>query len=152
MNEQPFEKYLIIFSKRYEEITPLFEKSGLEVHANDKAPDNLITCLEVIDKETSQLIGGAALIFLNGEYVLRAVAVDEKYRGRGIGKILVNSVLNEVDRLGGRRIFLSARIPKFYEKLGFDIVNRDNAPNVSNCLSCKRFQVNCYAEIMKYEW
>lgn len=54
-----------------------------------------------------------------------ALVVDEKYRGSGIGTMLMNKVIEESKASGYKRVELDSGFPrvnahKFYEKLGFE--------------------------------
>ena len=40
----------------YYKLVPLFIKSGLEIHEEDPVPEGLVTCFELVDEETEELI------------------------------------------------------------------------------------------------
>ncbi len=52
---------------------------------------------------------------------LRGMAVEPGWRDRGVGRALVDRLLDEVGRLGGGLIWCNARSPaaRFYERAGF---------------------------------
>ncbi|RZL05186.1 MAG: GNAT family N-acetyltransferase, partial [Pedobacter sp.] len=58
-------------------------------------------------------------------YKLHKLYVLPEMHGKGIGKILMNEVLNQVKRLGGRALHLNVnkknKAKTFYEKAGFEI-------------------------------
>lgn len=58
---------------------------------------------------------------LAGSWRVRAMAVDEDFRGLGIGDMLLDAVLDHARRGGGRHVWCSARTPSegFYERAGF---------------------------------
>ncbi|MEK6280427.1 MAG: ribosomal protein S18-alanine N-acetyltransferase [Acidobacteriota bacterium] len=63
------------------------------------------------------------------ELHINNVAVREKYRGRGIGFDLLNSILREGRRAGATRAFLELRAGNtaalaLYEKCGFQVTSR----------------------------
>lgn len=133
----------------YFKLVPLFIKSGLEIHEDDPVPAGLITCFEMLDEETGYLVGASGLVHHKGIYIVRCIAVDEKYRGNGYGRKLVEIVLEEAKNHGAKEAWLTAKIPKFYEKFGFEVVDRSVAPRISNCQECKQFHNGCESEIMR---
>lgn len=133
----------------YFKLVPLFIKSGLEIHEDDPVPAGLITCFEMLDEKTGYLVGASGLVHHKGIYIVRCIAVDEKYRGNGYGRKLVEIVLEEAKNHGAKEAWLTAKIPKFYEKFGFEVVDRSVAPRISNCQECKQFHNGCESEIMR---
>lgn len=133
----------------YFKLVPLFIKSGLEIHEDDPVPAGLITCFEMLDEETGCLVGASGLVHHKDIYIVRCIAVDEKYRGNGYGRKLVEIVLEEAKNHGAKEAWLTAKIPKFYEKFGFEVVDRSVAPRISNCQECKQFHNGCESEIMR---
>lgn len=133
----------------YRKLVPLFIKSGLEIHEEDPTPTGLVTCFEMVDEKTGELIGASGLVHDNGLYIVRCIAVDEKYRGNGYGRLLVEVVLEELNQLQAKEAWLTAKIPGFYKKFGFEVIDRVVAPRISNCQECPQFQNGCESEIMK---
>ena len=62
--------------------------------------------------------------------------------------MLVREILNEAERRGADKVFLNAKIPDFYQKLGFEILQREKAPAISDCSTCSRYLHGCKPEIM----
>ncbi|MEM1610132.1 MAG: GNAT family N-acetyltransferase [Sulfolobales archaeon] len=60
-----------------------------------------------------------------GGYI-RAIAVDERYRGRGIGRLLMDAAERDIFRYRGNSFLLVSgfnyRAVKFYRSLGYEIV------------------------------
>ena len=46
---------------------------------------------------------------------------------------------------------LVAKVPTFYQKLGFDIISREEATDISHCFTCEQFQVDCFPSIMRLD-
>lgn len=133
----------------YRKLVPLFIKSGLEIHEEDPIPTGLVTCFEMVDEKTGELIGASGLVHDNDLYIVRCIAVDEKYRGNGYGRLLVEVVLEELNQLQAKEAWLTAKIPGFYKKFGFEVIDRVVAPRISNCQECPQFYNGCESEIMK---
>jgi amino-acid N-acetyltransferase len=71
---------------------------------------------------------------------VKALAVDDLYRGRGIGTRLVEWAIEESRRLQIRRLMTLTYEQRFFEKLGFDVVNKDTLPLKvwSDCVRCPK--------------
>lgn len=136
----------------YYKLVPLFIKSGLEIHEEDPVPEGLVTCFELVDEETEELIGASGLVNYKGRFIVRCIAVDEKYRGKGHGRQMVEVVLKELHKLQASEAWLTAKIPRFYEKFGFEVVDRSVAPRISNCQACPQFHNGCESEIMRIQF
>ena len=65
-----------------------------------------------------------------GEYgLLRSLAVDSKWRGRGIGKALTSGLVERARADGLKAVYLLTGTAEAYlSRLGFDKVERDDAP------------------------
>lgn len=132
----------------YETLVDLFVRSGLEINPEDPRPEGLITCFELFDEESGRRIGASGICRDHGEYVLRCVAVEEEFRGRGYGMQLVRAVIDEAEQSGAKRLWLTAKVPKFYEKFGFRVVPREEAPFVTKCVECPQYHNGCESEVM----
>jgi len=75
---------------------------------------------------------------------VRSLAVDEPYRGRGIGSRLVEWCVEEARRLQIRRLMSLTYEQKFFEKLGFEVVPKETLPLKvwSDCVRCPK-RDNC---------
>jgi len=71
---------------------------------------------------------------------VRALAVDDAYRGRGIGTDLVGWCIDESRRLQIRRLMSLTYEQRFFEKLGFEVVDKDTLPLKvwSDCVRCPK--------------
>ena len=72
---------------------------------------------------------------------VRSLVVLEEARNRGVGAKLVEACLRESEELGVKRVFALTYRPKFFEKLGFTIVDKAVLPHKiwTDCLKCVRF-------------
>jgi amino-acid N-acetyltransferase len=82
---------------------------------------------------------GLAIIWADLAEV-RSLAVDEKYRGKGIGSDLVRWCIDEARRLQIRRLMSLTYEQRFFEKLGFEVVSKDLLPLKvwSDCVRCPK--------------
>jgi amino-acid N-acetyltransferase len=82
---------------------------------------------------------GLAIIWADLAEV-RSLAVDDAWRGKGIGKALVNWCIAEARRLQIRRLMSLTYEQTFFEKLGFVVVEKDTLPLKvwSDCVRCPK--------------
>jgi len=75
---------------------------------------------------------------------VRSLAVDEEFRGRGVGRRLVEWAAEEAGRLQIRRLMSLTYEQAFFEKLGFEVVSKDTLPLKvwSDCVRCPK-RDNC---------
>ncbi len=75
---------------------------------------------------------------------IKSLAVDEANKEKGIGKMLVTAALEQAEQLGVPRVFALTLEPDFFEKLGFEIVEKETLPMKvwSDCAKCPK-QQNC---------
>jgi amino-acid N-acetyltransferase len=72
---------------------------------------------------------------------IKSLAVAESHQGRGFGRQLVLACLEEGRTLGLGRIFALTYKPGFFEKLGFQIVDKATLPHKvwTECIRCPKF-------------
>lgn len=72
---------------------------------------------------------------------IRSLAVLEVERRKGIGSKLVRVCLREARRLDIRRVFVLTYKPSFFQKIGFEVVDKATLPHKiwSDCLKCVKF-------------
>lgn len=92
------------------------------------------------------------MVYDKDVFILKTVAVKKEFQGRGLGRLLVQRAEAEARKRGAQCLYLNAKVPEFYKKLGFEIIRRDDAPDISDCQNCHRYHNGCESEIMKKEW
>ncbi|MGD9020135.1 MAG: N-acetyltransferase [Desulfuromonadales bacterium] len=93
-----------------------------------------------VDQE--QVVGAAALnICWEDLAEVRSLVVDEGFAGRGIGKNLVEACLAEARTLGIGRVFALTYQQRFFEKLGFTMIDKSELPQKiwGDCIKCAKF-------------
>ncbi len=75
---------------------------------------------------------------------IKSLAVDGNTTGRGVGKALVAAATEQAGNIGLPRIFAFTLTPDFFQKLGFEIIEKDDLPMKvwSDCATCSK-QQNC---------
>lgn len=120
----------------------LFIRGGLEV-GNEPIPSKFIRILAL--KEEDYLAG--ASLGIRGEYlVVDSIAVDERLRGRGIGKKLMKELLFDLPY--DKDLYLMAKAPGFFKSLGFEDLPLEQCPPVFGCLNCEKLGVDCFPQAM----
>jgi len=72
---------------------------------------------------------------------VRALAVDSRVAGRGIGSALLEQALEEARRLGLPRVFTLTYVPGFFERHKFAPFDKAEFPHTvwSECVRCHKF-------------
>jgi amino-acid N-acetyltransferase len=99
----------------------------------------------VVAEEGGRIVGCGAL-HLYGTHLaeIRSIAVSPQSKGRGIGRALVNALMEESQRHMVTCVCLFTRTPEFFRHLGFEIANREVLPDkiYKDCIHCPRL-MNC---------
>ena len=99
----------------------------------------------IIAKKDDTIVGFGALHFHAydlGE--LRSLIVSDKCRGEGIGKGMVNTMLEEGKSLNVKKIFTLTYEQGFFESIGFKEIPKESLPAHkiwADCVKCKHFPV-----------
>ncbi len=100
---------------------------------------------EMIDGERSgprpRVIGCVALSIIWADLAeVRSLAVEEEFRGRGVGRRLVEWAIDESRRLQIRKLMALTYEQAFFEKLGFEVVTKESLPlkTWSDCVRCPK--------------
>ena len=75
---------------------------------------------------------------------IRSLAVDEEEQKQRIGSLLVQACIDEAKELGIRKIFCLVRKPAFFERHGFQLIDKMELPQKvwAECYRCPKFP-NC---------
>ena len=87
------------------------------------------------------VVGCVAVTIIWADLVeVRALAVDESQRGKGIGSQLVRWAVDECRRLQIRKLMSLTYEQRFFEKLGFVVVDKETLPLKvwSDCVRCPK--------------
>jgi amino-acid N-acetyltransferase len=94
-----------------------------------------------VHEADGQIVGCVALTIIWADLAeVRSLAVDDRYRGRGIGRQLVEWSVEEGRRLGISRLMSLTYEQAFFEKLGFAVVPKETLPLKvwSDCVRCPK--------------
>jgi len=93
-------------------------------------------------KIDDQIVGVASLHVIWEDLAeVRSMAVHPDYQRRGIGKALVLRCLDEGRDLGIKQVFLLTYKKEFFEKVGFQLIDKSKLPQKvwSDCIKCVKF-------------
>jgi len=102
-------------------------------------------------KEKGEIVGCCALHFCWENLAeIRSLAVDEKFNGKGFGKELVQSCLEDAKGYGIEKVFTLTFVPNFFKGLEFEEIEKDKLPQKiwNDCLNCPHFP-NCTETAMQ---
>lgn len=101
----------------------LLEASGLPLDGVAEAFGHF-----VVAEEGGRLAGVAGLEIHGRDGVLRSVAVDPEFRGRGVGARLSERVITTAREAGLRRVYLlTTTAETYFPRLGFRPIPREDA-------------------------
>lgn len=93
-------------------------------------------------EERGRILGAGALAICWEDLAeVRSLAVAPGQQGKGIGRKIVKSCLNEAGELGLKRVFALTYQPDFFRKLGFCSIEKAELPQKiwGDCLKCVKF-------------
>jgi GNAT superfamily N-acetyltransferase len=79
----------------------------------------------VVRDEAAEIIGITAGYTWAGVCEIKQMWVDERHRGKGLGRVLLDAMVAEAQRRGVKQIFVASysfQAPWLYEKAGFERV------------------------------
>jgi amino-acid N-acetyltransferase len=100
----------------------------------------------VLAKDNGKLVGYTALHIHSKRLAeIRSLIVDESYRGKHVGKRMVEFTLEEAKVLGVEEdVLVLTYLPQFFEKLNFVEINKEVIPEHkiwADCIKCIHFPV-----------
>ena len=93
-------------------------------------------------EEEGKILGTGALHVCWEDLVeIRSVCVVESFRGKGVGRMIVNACIDEARKFEVARIFLLTYQDGFFKKCGFLPVDKRELPQKiwSDCIKCPKF-------------
>ena len=147
-------KFKIRETDKFDDLVRLFMKEGVEYNEEDligdgPLPKEVVKCWSITLDEGDRLVGGAVLATREGEYIVDGIAMDSEFQRIKLGKELMMRVIEEVLKRNGKALYLVARAPGFFRKIGFDTINREDAPEFFECATCPQRGVTCHPEVME---
>jgi len=105
----------------------------------------------IVVENGGEIVGCGAL-HLYGMHLaeIRSITVTSKSKGRGAGRVLVDALLKEARQQSVTCVCLFTRIPDFFARMGFQVVEKEALPDkaLKDCQLCPR--QNACDEIAMY--
>lgn len=95
----------------------------------------------VIEVDGKVAACGALEIFTDDLGEVRSLVVDDAWKGKGLGRMLVERLVDEARAIGLKRLMALTYVPEFFHKLGFKTVPKDTLPEKvwSVCVKCYKY-------------
>ena len=111
------------------------------------APTKVVTtdAREVVAVVDGQVVGCGALHVVWADLAeIRSLAVTQDWLGMGVGRKIMEALIEEARSLGLPSVFALTYRQDFFERMGFHVVPRETLPHKiwGECLDCPQFP-NC---------
>ncbi len=106
----------------------------------------------VVESDDGEIVGTGALHIMWLDLAeIRALAVKDSYRMKGIGRKMVELFLEEAREMGIPSVFTLTYQPGFFAKVGFTAVEKEKMPQKfwKDCINCPKFP-NCDEICLEY--
>src|SRR5215208_2444543 len=98
----------------------------------------------ILAENEGRLVGAVGLELYGGSALLRSAAVEESWRGSGVGRVLVERALDVARQRGIEDVYLlTTTAEHYFPKFGFTCVSRDSV--AEGVRSSVEFQSACPA-------
>ena len=142
--------YVIKETDDFYSLAQFFSENGLETSIQKTTPEGIVKMWRLEHSESGELIAAATLQMRSDVYTLGDLAVREDLRGQGFGKLMQKQVFEEARKLGITELWGNAKVPAYYLKMGWEIVDWESAPNISlSCKTCPQRGVKCFPKIIR---
>ncbi|MCU0846645.1 MAG: N-acetyltransferase [Spirochaetes bacterium] len=133
------------------EIISHYSRKGLIL---ERTEDEILSSLDnfIVAEENGYIIG--VISFYNyGERLkeVRSLGVIEKHSRKGVGSVLLKALIEKISQSCESKIFVLTYSPEFFDKNGFDEVERESLPEKiwKDCSNCAN-KDNCKEIAMVY--
>lgn len=137
-------KYMHALIQHYAEKGLVLPRSLLSIYQH-------LQCMYVA-RENGQIVGTAGLHILGHDLgEVRSLVVSPDHRGKGIGRLLVHHIADEAARLGVKRLISFTYQVEFFQKCGFEIVDKSTLPEKVwiDCVNCPKLDCCDETAMMK---
>ena len=125
---------------------PLLDKYARAAEILPRDEDDVYRSIRewgVAETET-QLVGVGSLLILGRNLAeIRSLVIDPAFQGQGLGRHLVELLLQDARDLRVDRVLALTRKPGFFLKLGFELTEIGKLPRkvLRDCVFCPKFHV-----------
>jgi len=122
-----------------------YVEEGIILNRDDDEIATNIRSYQILYDDKKPIGVGALHIYSPFLGEIRSLAIDKNYQGKGLGKKLVESLLEEAKSLELKEVLVLTYQKDFFEKLGFIEIEKEAIPDKkiwADCIKCKFFP-NC---------
>lgn len=97
----------------------------------------------LVADENEVVVGCCAMEIIWSDLAeIKSLAVAPGQKGRGLGRALVEAAVEQARQLGVPRVFALTLEPRFFERIGFSVVAKEDLPMKvwSDCARCPKQQ------------
>jgi amino-acid N-acetyltransferase len=126
------------------ELVNYYAKKGLMLPRSRSALYENIRDFVIVEIDGEIAGIGALHILWNNLAELRTLAVKEKFMKQGIGRKVVEAILEEAENLKVQKVFTLTYQQGFFEKMNFTVIDKETMPHKvwTDCINCPKFP-NC---------
>ena len=127
------------------ELANFYANKALMLSRSRGAIYDSIRDFAVVEDDKGDVIAcGALQVFWSDLAEVRTLAVKEDLKGKGIGKMIVDYLLQDARDLGIHRVFTLTYQPDFFKKCNFYEIDKEEMPHKvwKYCVNCPKFP-NC---------
>lgn len=124
------------------ELIELYAVQGQLLHRTRTSIYEHLQCFYVA-VDHNEIVGVASLHILDFDLAeIRSLVVSPNLKGKGIGRELVNTIIEETRKLEIKRLISLTYQDSFFEKCGFVKVNKETMPQKiwKDCINCAKFK------------
>jgi amino-acid N-acetyltransferase len=128
-----------------------FAREGLMLPRTEKSLYENLQCFAVAEMD-GRVVGTAGLHVLWKDLAeIRSLAVEPANHGQGIGRQLVEMLLDQAAWLKIEQVLSLTYQTEFFDKLGFQVVAKETLPHKiwTDCIYCRKFH-QCDETAMLY--
>lgn len=123
------------------EMILMYAKKGILL---PRTRESLYENIQVITVATldEQVVGTASLHILGKDLAeIRSLVVSDAANGKGIGKLLVQRIVEEAKVIGIPKLISLTYQVTFFEKCGFQVIEKTEMPQKvwKDCINCHKF-------------
>ena len=92
-------------------------------------------------EDDGEVVGCVAVdVFWSDLAEVKSLAVSHEFRGKGLGGRLMQVAIEDAEKLGVKRIFALTYESNFFQRQGFEIIDRETLPEKvwRECLLCPK--------------
>lgn len=131
----------------HDELVDFYISRGIEFNEDKKYFHPPV--FSYIAKIDNNFVGAITICKENNDFILDEVAVIKEKENQGICTALVNTAIDRIKQeYEDSKFYLVAKNPDVFKSMGFNVIQRGEAPSFSECFSCPDFQKKCFPEIM----